>query len=35
MLANKFSHDTNQYLEALRKRTGKEIFKTFVRGNKL
>ena len=35
MLANKFSHDTNQYLEALRKRTGKEIFKTFVRGKKL
>jgi len=34
-LAGKFSHDTFQYLEDLRTKKGKEIFKTFVRGNKL
>ncbi len=34
-MARKFSHDTNQYLEVLKKRKGTEIYKTFVRGNKL
>ena len=34
-MAGKFSHDTFQYLEDLRTKKGKEIFKTFVRGNKL
>ena len=34
-MASKFSHDTNQYLEDLKKKTGNEVFKTFVRGEKL
>ncbi|MDH3278212.1 MAG: cupin domain-containing protein [Nitrosopumilus sp.] len=34
-MVSKFSHDTNQYLEALKKKTGDEKFKTFVRGEKL
>ncbi|HUU47708.1 MAG TPA: cupin domain-containing protein [Nitrosopumilaceae archaeon] len=34
-MAGKFSHDTFQYLEDLKTKKGKEIFKTFVRGDKL
>lgn len=34
-MSSKFSHDTIQYLENLKKKKGKELFKTFVRGNKL